>query len=351
MVRRVLRLFTVACLLTLLAAPRGAAQPPVPDETGAIPIVMYHSVGELRRGVPMRVDRGGLNITPATFRRHLNLMRNAGWYPVNMRDAASPAIAVPAGKTPVAITFDDARGSQVRLLPDGTLDPDCAFGILTAFSREHPDWPLRATFYVLPASSYNPVPFWQRGREAAKLDMLLRAGCEVGNHSLSHGWMNRMDAARIQLEVAECIRRIRKLAPGATMDTFCVPYGAMPRTTALLRLVAAGKQGGTAYRNLVVLRAWGGPSYPPAHRRYDPLRVARLGCRPGEVEITIRGLTAAHPMRRFISDGDPAVVTTSARHAGDVNRAAMRDAGVRLVLLRDAAPAAAPPAAGTAKRR
>ena len=132
------------------------------DEAGRIPILMYHAIG----GPPFRgtlYDKEGLNIAPATFRKHLDLMYAAHWYPVNMRDVLTSHISVPAGKTPVVLTFDDARGTQFHYLKDGTIDPNCAVGILHAFHKKHPDWPLRATFYVLPQSAWNPVPFWQRG--------------------------------------------------------------------------------------------------------------------------------------------------------------------------------------------
>ena len=117
------------------------------DETGHIPILMYHAIGApARRGV--RYDRQGLNIAPQTFRNQLALMHAAHWYPVNMRDILTSHIDVPAGKTPVVLTFDDARGTQFHYLPNGQIDPNCAVGILEAFHAKHADWPLKATFYV-----------------------------------------------------------------------------------------------------------------------------------------------------------------------------------------------------------
>jgi peptidoglycan/xylan/chitin deacetylase (PgdA/CDA1 family) len=336
-------LLRVSCVFAVVCALAGlATAAPSPNEAGVIPIIMYHSVGERAAHGPMRYDRMGLNIRSDTFRKQLRLMRDAGWYPVNTRDAASARINVPAGKTPVVLTFDDARGSQFRYLRDGRIDPDCAVGILQTFSKTHPDWPLRATFYVLPGSRYNPVAFWQRGREKAKLEWLVRAGFEVANHSVSHGWMSRMGAERIRWEVAEAIRLIRRLAPGATMDTFAVPYGAMPRSRALLKLVAQGEQGGTTYRNAVVLMAWGGPTHPPAHRLYDALRVSRIGSAPGEVEATIRRLAHGDPPR-YVSDGNPATVTVPKSAVKLI--APARLAGARLVVL------PSPPRPAPAKRK
>ncbi len=325
-------------------APAPAAPPPPPadpakiraNEAGMIPVVMYHSVGDppARRGGP-RYDRRGLNIAPETFRKHLEMMHEAGWYPVNMRDALTARMEVPAGKTPVVLTFDDGRGSQFRYLPDGSIDPDCVVGILEAFNRRHPDWPLRGTFY-LNSNRNNPVPFWQRGKEAQKIQYMLAKGFEIGNHSSTHSSMANMSAARLQWEVADCIRYIKRLAPNATMDTFCLPYGAWPRNRALLGVLMEGSEGGTSYRNLAVLNAWGGPTYPPAHRKFDPRAVSRIGVDPGYLEMWIKNLKAGKSLHPYISDGDPN--TVSAPRSAERWVAVNRLEGARLVIYEDGAP-------------
>ncbi len=307
-----------------------------PNEVGLIPVLMYHSVGERSGGAPMRYDKRGLNISPDTFRRQLELMWEAGWYPVNMRDALTARLAVPAGKTPVVITFDDARGSQLRLLPSGQVDPDCAVGILDTFSATHPDWPRRASFYVLPRSSYNPVPFWQRGKERQKLAYLVQAGYEVGNHSTTHRFLMRMSVEQLRKEVAECVRYVRKLEPRATMDTFCVPYGGYPRVSGGRDALMRGEQGGTVYQNRCLLEAWGGPTYPATHRKFDATYVTRTGADPGEIERLIRNLSMARGMRPYVSDGDPNVVTVPSWAAKLINPARLE--GARLVVYPDGPP-------------
>lgn len=293
---------------------------------------MYHSIGEhTDSGHRAKYDRRGLNIAPATFRKQLEAMRRANWCPVNLRDLMDNRVDIPAGKTPVAITFDDARGSQFRFLHGSTIDPNCAVGILDAFSRAHPDWPRRATFFVLPRSSDSPVPFWQTGREAEKLQYLVRSGYEVANHTTSHGWLSRMSGQRISFEVAEAIRRIRRLAPGATMDTLAVPYGDMPRSNDLRQLLLRGSDRGTSYVNRCVVLAWGGPTPSPYCRGFQPGAVTRIGTDPGAVEGWIRILGHSKHFRRYISDGDPAVVTVPRRVAGTILQQRLH--GVRLVVI------------------
>ena len=55
---------------------------------------------------------------------------------------------VPAGKTPVVLTFDDSTQFQFSYDARGNIKPDTAVGILLEFQREHPGFPLAGTFYV-----------------------------------------------------------------------------------------------------------------------------------------------------------------------------------------------------------
>jgi peptidoglycan/xylan/chitin deacetylase (PgdA/CDA1 family) len=307
-----------------------AAPPREPNELGRIPIIEYHSIGDKARPGKPRYDSLGLNIAPETLRRHLELMYASGWYPVNMRDALTAHIRVPRGKIPVVLTFDDARTSQFRYRKDGTLDPDCALGILEAFHAAHPDWPRRATFYILPESQWNGVPFGQDGLETKKLNYLVRQGYELANHGTSHHSMVHMDARQLRWELANCCRYVQARAPQATMDTLATPYGFMPRNRALWSCLLDGEDGGTHYHNLCILLAQGGPAYPPLHRLYDARRITRILPLKGSVERWTRELAPGQPMTPFISDGDPNTVTIPKAMEKDLNRS--RLGGARLVV-------------------
>lgn len=296
-----------ACAVAPAQTPQNASHTPEKlkaNEVGRIPIIMYHSVDE--RGVPY--DRHGLNIHGETFRRHLNLMVKAGWYPMNARDIYLPEKlqAVPAGMTPVALTFDDARGSQFRYLKDGRIDPNCVVGILEALHAKHGEkWPRAGTFFALPKSSYNPTPFWQAGVEKKKCQWLVENGYELSNHSYAHKFMSGMSAAQVREAVWGCVRDLRKLAPDATMDTFCVPYGAYPKNKSTWPLLLNDPQG--QYKNLVAFKAWGDESYAPLDKRFDPHQVDRIGVEPGYFEGVFSRLVKNGKL--YVSDGDPKTVT------------------------------------------
>jgi hypothetical protein len=300
--------------------PHSHSVPPLPpaklaalqvDETGRIPILMYHAIGaSAHRGA--RYDTQGLNIAPETFRKHLALMYAAHWYPVNMRDVLTSHLNIPAGKTPVVITFDDARGTQFHYLPDGTIDPNCAVGLLERFHEQHTDWPLRATFYVLPKSAWNPVPFWQLGRETKKLRYLVADGFEIANHSTTHRLMTHLSGTELCWEMAECQRYVRDRAPAATMDTMALPGGAAPKNHALWNSLLKGRLGKIVYRNRCILMAWGGPSRSWADKKFDPDRVTRIGAGPGWIERALQRMTQAKKthgfLRPYVSDGNPDTV-------------------------------------------
>jgi peptidoglycan/xylan/chitin deacetylase (PgdA/CDA1 family) len=290
-----------------------------PNEVGRIPIVMYHDIG-----ASSNYDSLGLNISRDKFKKQLQAMKDAGWYPITMRSVALGDIDVPAGKTPVVITFDDGRATTFRTLPDGRVDPNCAVAIFEEFSKRNPEFPFRATFYLIGTS----VPFHQKETATWKVKYLIDRGHEIGNHSNTHRYMDQnaggwVSAASIQREVAEAIRRIRAYDVRATMDTYCVPGGGYPKNRSLWKYLKEGSEGGTKYKNLVVLKAWGGPSRSPFHTSYDPLEIDRIGVMGSYLESQIALLKAGIELQAYISDGDPDKVTLPRSFEKYVNKAAL----------------------------
>jgi len=306
-----------------------------PNELGYLPILEYHSVGgeaEFNDGV--LYDKHGLNIAPETLRSQLEAMYAAGWYPVNMREMLSARIRAPRGRIPVVLTFDDARASQFKYLSNGKIDPRCAVGILESFHRRHPDWPRKATFYVLPESKWNGVPFDQDGAERRKLRFLMRSGYEIANHTVSHRSLRDLNLATLRWEMAEAVRDIRRLAPSATMDTMALPYGIAPKSDSGLNVLLSGRQGGTRYSNRCVLLASGGASYPFTHRRFDRLRVRRIEPEPGSIEHWIREAQPGTTQAPFVSDGKVNTVTIPRSELANLNKGRLH--GARLTIINDA---------------
>ncbi len=97
------------------------------NEMGQVLVLMYHLIG---------YDDSQYNRTPEGFRQDIADLKAAGYYPINLRDLVNGDFDVPAGKSPVVITFDDSSGGQYRISPDGSLDPDCAIAILQEAARQ-----------------------------------------------------------------------------------------------------------------------------------------------------------------------------------------------------------------------
>ena len=87
------------------------------NEAGHIPILMYHDITHKERYLGRSIEH---------FKHDLERLYAEGYRPVNVSDFMSNRMDVPAGCSPVVLTFDDSRRSQFKYLPDGSLDPDCA---------------------------------------------------------------------------------------------------------------------------------------------------------------------------------------------------------------------------------
>src|SRR5919201_3462190 len=143
---RAMRLALVAVLLlaaALIFAAFAWADPWPANELGRVMILEYHKVDYPEE----RWTR-----TPENFRRDLETLYARGYRLQSLTGLIDGKITVPAGTTPVVLTFDDSSPGQFRYLErDQTaeIDPKSGIGVLAAFIREHPDFGRAATFYVL----------------------------------------------------------------------------------------------------------------------------------------------------------------------------------------------------------
>jgi hypothetical protein len=92
------------------------------NEMGQVLVVMYHLIA---------TPESEWTRTPENFRKDIALLKSEGFYPVNVRDLASGNIDIPAGKSPVVITFDDSSPGQYRMVPSTRIP-------LSASSRRPP---------------------------------------------------------------------------------------------------------------------------------------------------------------------------------------------------------------------
>jgi peptidoglycan/xylan/chitin deacetylase (PgdA/CDA1 family) len=253
-----------------------SAQPVyTPNLEGRVLVLEYHSIGEPEE----RWQR-----TPANFRADLERLLAEGYYPVNLRDlAAGDLKMVPAGKRPVVLTFDDSSIGQFRILPDGSITPDSAIGILLDFHRAQPaDWPLRATFFVLQdVDAPDRILFGQPEQAQQKLQMLVDWGMEVGSHTISHANLAASSPMEIQRQLAFSQARLEELLPGYEVVSLSVPFGLYPEDETLL---ANGEYQGQAYQYQAAVRVSGGLAPSPLSTAFNPYHIPRVQAIQSELD-------------------------------------------------------------------
>lgn len=276
-----------------------------PNELGQVMILEYHEIGPKEA----RWTR-----TPKNFRKDLQRLYELGYRPISLRDYVAGNINTEAGKTPVVITFDDSTQGQFRILPDGKVDPDSAFGILQDFHIKHPDFPAEATFFA----TY-PAPFGQPKLTEWKFKEIISAGMDIGNHTYSHDSLKKLTSEEVVKELALAVREGLKLDPKARIDTVALPYGLAPKDQNVLE---SGSYDGTKYRNIAALLVGANPAPSPADPKFDPFRLPRI--QAVDPSIATCGIDQwlnyfkKHPEKRYISDGDPETVTVPEAEASGV---------------------------------
>src|SRR5438552_14674259 len=119
--RLVLALILTAALLLVSFA--GADQLP-PNELGRVMILEYHKID---------YPEEGWTRTPENFRRDLETLYAKGYRLITLGDLLDRRITLPAGTTPVVVTFDDSSPGQLRYLESNRniqTAPKSAVGLL-----------------------------------------------------------------------------------------------------------------------------------------------------------------------------------------------------------------------------
>lgn len=295
----VLSLILTAALLLVSYAGAGDL---TPNELGRVMILEYHKIDYPEE----RWTR-----TPENFRRDLETLYAKGYRLINLGDLLDRKIKIPAGTTPVVLTFDDSSPGQFRYIEaNGSvqIDPKSAIGILEAFIAEKPDFGRGGTFYVLPGASKPNRLFNQPEYEAKKLLFLVSHGYEIGNHTLWHANLGKYPEATVRAQVAEAQVWIQRHVPDYKTRTLALPHGVYPPD---VNWVLNGTAKGTTYSHDAVLMVAGGPAPSPFSRAFDPVRLPRIQAVERDLGYWLNYFDK-NPHERFVSDGDANSVTVPA---------------------------------------
>jgi len=288
-------LITAALILASFAA----AEPPLANELGRVMILEYHKIDYPEE----RWTR-----TPENFRRDLETLYARGYRLQSLNGLVEGRITVPAGTTPVVLTFDDSSAGQFRYVEhNGTLeiDPKSGVGVLEAFIREKPDFGRAGTFFVLPGAKAPNNLFNQPEHEGRKLRWLVEQGYELGNHTLWHANLGKYDEATVRAQLAEAQVWVQRHVPQYRFRSLALPHGVYPKEVGW---ALTGTAKGTTYRHEAILMVAGGAAPSPFARSFDAVRLPRIQAIEHDLKFWLNHFDRT-PEDRYISDGNPDTLT------------------------------------------
>ena len=237
---------------------------------------------------------------------------------MSLADVLDKRIDLPAGKSPVLFTFDDASPSQFRYREQNgalVIDPTSAVGILMDFIKAHPDWKPRGVFCTLPAAQAGHAFFGDKGIDGQKtawrfpkLQYLVAQGFELCNHTLWHAQLNKYSDIVVQEQLARGALAIDSAVPGYRVRGFALPYGIWPKNRALAVSGTwhdiKGKRD-VRYAHEAVFEVAGGPARSPYDPQFNPRALPRVPLQGGtKLSTELDVLDRSGPLSRYVSDGN-----------------------------------------------
>jgi peptidoglycan/xylan/chitin deacetylase (PgdA/CDA1 family) len=162
-----------------------------------VPILLYHRV------LSEEISSGTYSVTVDTFKSHMQILVQNGCQSISVAQLHRAIIeGVRLPQKPVIITFDD-----------GNIDNfDIAFPIMQSYG-------LTGTAYIvanrLESKGYLSVE---------QLEQMVRAGWEIGSHSMTHADLTQISAGQLREELLGSRYRLEG-ALGIEVRSFAYPYG------------------------------------------------------------------------------------------------------------------------------
>ena len=278
-----------------------------PNEMGRIPILMYHA---------FTTDTSELNDwtrTPQSLRDDLEWLYERDFHVITMASLINNVLAVPPGKHPVVLTFDDSSSGQFKLIPDGrggmVPDPETAVGVLEAFFAEHPDFGRTAFFAVLP---YKCFSFdGEQSTCEERLTWLDEHGYEIGNHTWGHQDLTDVSDEMLMKQVGQAKIWIdeRVRGDGNLGNVLVLPYGNWPGYDWQIQMLHDGfVYDGQQIVLAGIVGVKGGPSPSPSSGDWTRWNISRFNTDP-ETWSYWQEQIERGTITLFTSDGNPGTVT------------------------------------------
>jgi len=254
---------------------------------------MYHNLGE---------EESNYRSTPDILRQNLKDLYDRGYVSVRLEDFVNNTMDIPAGKTPVVLTFDDGHNSNFNVIEESEglkIDPDSAVGIIDTFYEKHPDFNRAATFFL-----NSNISFSQVKHKSFKLNYLIENGYDLGSHSYGHQDLTELDAEGIQKTLGRNVQSIESILTGYNVNTLSLPFGKKPKDPSLEKYVYEGVYEEKLYKFIAVLNVGWNPTYAPIHENFNYKSINRVQSGSGEFQLSYWiDYFDKNPDRKYISDG------------------------------------------------
>jgi peptidoglycan/xylan/chitin deacetylase (PgdA/CDA1 family) len=205
--------------------------------------------------------------TVSAFRTDLEHYYEMGFRPVLASEYLSNTMKLPPGASPIVLTFDDATPSQIQLAADGSVKPNCAVGIWQEFAKTHPDFPVHATFFVLPDVLWGPKKI-----DLRKVKLVFDLGSELANHTINHPKLSHLTDEKVKWELGTATERLEELGQKPP-HSMALPFGISPKNKKLLR----GFDWNGRHINFTgVFLVGANPAPAPTDPKFNRFRVPRI---------------------------------------------------------------------------
>lgn len=277
------------------------------NEVGSVPIMMYHGIHEVKdnKYTGGNIDYDGYQRTAKAFREDLEFYYKEGYRMIRLEDYVNGIIDVPAGYSPIILTFDDGLENNISVTgldKDGNIiiDPNSAVSILNEFKEKYPDYNVTATFFI------TDNIFEQPKYDEKILHYLVDNGYDVGNHTYSHVDFTGASIAETQEEVGSVYETLEKYIPNQYVNIVALPYGSpYDKEHKTFPYILDGEYNGKKYHTISTLRVGWEAEFSPFDSDFDKTFLKRIRAydNNGE-EFDIEMNFDILKRTRYISDGN-----------------------------------------------
>ena len=263
------------------------------NELGLIPVLMYTRIAD--DAVP-----------PERLREDIDRLKAAGFYPTTVREMVEGTMDIPAGKSPIVLTFDDSSPTQFQMdFGAVALEPDCAVAILQAATSSG-DWASRASFFPLLEVNKDNILFGQKEYAEQAVRDLVDWGYEVGSHTTNHRELSLESSDVVRRELAVSKSRLEEIiGDDYQVYTLAPPYGELPDD---LSLLTDGVYKDLTYHYSAVVMSSGGYSASPFSGDFNAVRIPRIDATAENTVPRLISYFQNNPGLRYVSDGNPDIL-------------------------------------------